>query len=83
MGSHNWQLFAALNLARYQGNALEVAKIEALISEDQERCRHVPNPERPERCYKCGFEETKPAAEPKPGPVKARFPIDKLRKAAG
>lgn len=55
MASHNWTLVRDLFLARYAGNDDEAKRLEALLLADQARCQHVPNPEHPERCYKCGW----------------------------
>ncbi len=54
MAAHNWELVRDLFLARYQGDQASVQRLEAAIQDFQRCCEHVPNPERPERCYKCG-----------------------------
>lgn len=56
MAAHNWELVRDFNLAQWRGDAAECERIDALIRDSQQECaEHVPNPERPERCYKCGY----------------------------
>lgn len=55
MAAHDWELVRDLGLAQARGDADAVARIQAAIESGQRSCDHVPNPERPERCYKCGF----------------------------
>ncbi len=71
MAAHNWELVRDLNLAKCAGKGSDIERLEAEIKASQETCSpHVPNPERPERCYKCG---APPAVSlDRPGPVKAR-----------
>ena len=53
-GSHTNHLHTALSLARYQGDAPEIERLERALEQARAECSHVPNPEHPERCYKCG-----------------------------
>lgn len=53
----------------------EVQRIMLEIQAGQASCSHIPNPERPERCYKCGFTASQgrlPTPEPAPRPKLAR-----------
>lgn len=54
MAAHTWQLDRDIHLARYRGDSKEVERLERTLAFEQTCCTHVPNPDRPERCYKCG-----------------------------
>lgn len=56
MAAHDWELVRDRFLALYRGDTADAQRIEAKIKALQLTCSHVPNPERPERCYKCGDE---------------------------
>lgn len=75
-GADNHDIGTALYLARYQGDWIGVIALEQELRETQARCSHVPNPEHPERCYKCGQ-----GLEVKPGPRKTAPSAPTLRKA--
>jgi len=77
-GAHIWELARDLGLA---GTEAERQRLTLEIQAFQATCAHVPNPEHPERCYKCGLPSA-PAAEPKPGPVKVRRPPLDVRRIA-
>lgn len=67
-GAYIWELARDLDLAKDPAARVRITlEIQAV----QARCLHVPNPEHPERCYKCGLSPV-PVAETKPGPVKIR-----------
>lgn len=77
-GAHIWELARDYDLALTQA---ERDRITLEIQTVRASCLHVPNPERSERCYKCGVSPI-PAqvTETKPGPVKARrSPLDVRR----
>ena len=77
MAAHTWELDRDLNLARWAGDQAAVQRLEAVLDLARQACAHVPNPERPERCYKCGIspvpvQAPSVAPEPRPGPAKVR-----------
>jgi hypothetical protein len=78
MAAHDWELVRDRFLALYRGDTEEAEKIQGSIRALQLTCSHVPNPERPERCYKCGDESSAmPAA-----PLRKCHPdIERVRKA--
>lgn len=72
MAGHTWELDRDLGLAVYRGDTAEIQRLEIILAGVQAQCDHVKNPERKNRCYKCGKEGLQPAKiqEAKPGLVK-------------
>lgn len=59
MAAHTWELDRDLNLARWAGDQTAVQRLGDEIAKARSLCApHVPNPERSERCYKCGQDLT-------------------------
>ena len=69
MAAHTRELDRDILLARAKGDMILAWALRLDLRQAQAACSHVPNPERPERCYKCGLS---PLAASKPGLVKSR-----------
>ncbi len=54
MAAHTWELDRDIALAHWAGDKALVQRLEAALSAARAECSHYPNPEKQERCYKCG-----------------------------